>query len=130
MNRIIVCDDEPHIVEGLRYLLRSPDRQIVVTYSGEEALRQIDEKHPDLLIVDIMMPGMSGLEVISTLRADPATEKMPIIILTAKGQARDATMAQEIWNAMVVAKPFQPQKLRQMVTSTLEQGVCLLPESD
>lgn len=130
MNRIIVCDDEPHIVEGLRYLLRSPDRQIVVTYSGEEALRQIDEKHPDLLIVDIMMPGMSGLEVISTLRADPTTEKMPIIILTAKGQARDATMAQEIWNAMVVAKPFQPQKLRQMVTSTLEQGVCLLPESD
>lgn len=129
MNRIIVCDDEPHIVEGLRYLLRSPDRQIVVTYSGEEALRHIDEKHPDLLIVDIMMPGMSGLEVISTLRADPATQEMPIIIITAKGQARDATMAQEIWNAMVVAKPFQPQKLRQMVTLTLEQGVCLLPES-
>ncbi len=129
MNRIIVCDDEPHIVEGLRFLLRSPDREIVVTYSGEDALRRLDEKRPDLLIVDIMMPGMSGLEVVSTLRADPATKDLPIIIITAKGQARDATMAQEIWNAMVVAKPFQPKELRQMVASTLEQGVCPQPKS-
>lgn len=120
MNRIIVCDDEPHIVEGLRFLLRSPDREIVVTYSGEDALRRLDEKRPDLLIVDIMMPGMSGLEVVSTLRADPATKDLPIIIITAKGQARDATMAQEIWNAIVVAKPFQVQELRQLVASTLE----------
>ena len=129
MNRIIVCDDEPHIVEGLRFLLRSPDREIVVTYCGEDALSHLAEKRPDLLIVDIMMPGMSGLEVVSTLRADPATKDLPIIIITAKGQARDATMAQEIWNAMVVAKPFQPKELRQMVASTLEQGVCPPPKS-
>lgn len=129
MNRIIVCDDEPHIVEGLRFLLRSPDREIVVTYSGEDALKRLDEQRPELLIIDIMMPGMSGLDVVSTLRADPETKDLPIIIITAKGQARDATMAQEIWNAMVVAKPFQPQELRQMVTSTLEQGVCPQPKS-
>lgn len=129
MNRIIVCDDEPHIVEGLRFLLRAPDREIVVTYSGEDALMRLDEKRPDLLIVDIMMPGMSGLEVVSTLRADPATKDLPIIIITAKGQASDATMAQEIWNAMVVAKPFQPKELRQMVAATLEQGVCPQPKS-
>ena len=129
MKRIIVCDDEPHIVEGLRFLLRSPDREIVVTYSGKDALMRLDEKRPDLLIVDIMMPGMSGLEVVSTLRADPATKDLPIIIITAKGQARDATMAQEIWNAMVVAKPFQPKELRRMVASTLEQGVCPQPKS-
>ena len=129
MNRIIVCDDEPHIVEGLRFLLRSPDREIVVTYSGEDALMRLDERRPDLLIVDIMMPGMSGLEVVSTLRADPATKDLPIIIITAKGQASDATMAQEIWNAMVVAKPFQPKELRRLVASTLEQGVCPQPKS-
>ncbi len=129
MNRIIVCDDEPHIVEGLRFLLRSPDREIVVTYSGEDALRRLDEERPDLLIIDIMMPGMSGLEVVSTLRADPATKDLPIIIITAKGQARDATMAQEIWNAMVVAKPFQPNELRRMVASTLEEGKCPQPKS-
>ena len=84
---------------------------------------------PDLLILDIMMPGMSGLEVLATLRAAPDTKNLPIIILTAKGQARDAAMAQEVWDATVVAKPFEPQKLRELVTATLERGKCLQPSS-
>jgi len=129
MKRIVVCDDEPHIVEGLRYLLRSAEREIVVTYSGEEGLRAISAQRPDLLIVDIMMPGMSGLEVVSTLRADPTTRDLPIIILTAKGQASDANMAQEVWGTTVMAKPFQPQELRKLVASTLEIGACPQPES-
>ena len=106
MKRIMLCDDEPHIVEGLRYLLRSAEREIVVTHSGEEALQAITSQRPDLLIVDIMMPGMSGLEVVSTLRANPKTRDLPIIILTAKGQASDANMAQEVWGTPVMAKPL------------------------
>ncbi len=129
MKRIMVCDDEPHIVEGLRFLLRAPDRQIEVTTSGKQALQRIEEQVPDLLITDIMMPEMSGLEVVATLRADPATQDLPIIIITAKGQARDAAMAQEVWSATVVAKPFQPQKLRELVTLTLETGTCPQPSS-
>ncbi len=124
MKRILCCDDEPHIVEGVRFLLRAPDREIVVAHSGQQAIDSIIEKTPDLFIVDIMMPGMSGLEVISTLRANPKYEALPIIILTAKGQAQDAAMAQEVWGAVVVAKPFQPQKLRDLVTSTLEIAIC------
>lgn len=129
MKRIIVCDDEPHIVEGLRFLLRAPDRQIEVTTSGKQALQRIEEQVPDLLITDIMMPEMSGLEVVATLRANPGTQDLPIIIITAKGQARDAAMAQEVWSATVVAKPFQPQKLRELVTLTLETGTCPQPSS-
>ena len=129
MKRIIVCDDEPHIVEGLRFLLRAPDRQIEVTTRGKDALQRIEQQMPDLLILDIMMPGMSGLEVLATLRAVPATKGLPIIIVTAKGQARDAAMAQEVWDATVVAKPFEPQKLRELVTATLERGGCLQPAS-
>ena len=124
MKRILVCDDEPHIVEGLRYLLRAPDRVIQGTSSGREALQCIEEQTPDLLIADIMMPEMSGLEVVAALRSAAATRDLPIIILTAKGQAQDAAMAQEVWNAMVVAKPFQPDKLRQLVTHTLETPAC------
>jgi CheY-like chemotaxis protein len=124
MKRILVCDDEPHIVEGLRYLLRAPDRVIQGTSSGKEALQCIEEQTPDLLIADIMMPEMSGLEVVAALRSAAATRDLPIIILTAKGQAQDAAMAQEVWNAMVVAKPFQPDKLRQLVTHTLETPAC------
>jgi CheY-like chemotaxis protein len=129
MKRIIVCDDEPHIVEGLRFLLRSPDRQIEAATRGNEALQLVDQRMPDLLILDIMMPGMSGLEVLATLRAAPNTKSLPIIILTAKGQARDAAMAQEVWDATVVAKPFEPQKLRELVTATLERDVCLQANS-
>ena len=124
MKRIVVCDDEPHIVEGLRYLLRAPDRVIEVTNAGKQALERIEEQRPDLLIVDIMMPEMSGLEVVASLRAADRTKDLPIIILTAKGQAQDATMAQEVWGATVVAKPFEPSKLRELVSNTLENGVC------
>ncbi|MFQ5489422.1 MAG: two-component system response regulator [Phycisphaerae bacterium] len=124
MKRIIVCDDEPHIVEGLRYLLRGPGREIVVTHCGAEALKAVRENKPDLLIVDIMMPGLSGLEVVSTLRAALPTANLPIIILTAKGQAQDAAMAKEMWGATVVAKPFVPNQLRQLVASTLEDKAC------
>ncbi|MFQ5590647.1 MAG: response regulator transcription factor [Phycisphaerae bacterium] len=129
MKRIMVCDDEPHIVEGLRFLLRAPDRHVEVTTSGKEALQCIQEQVPDLLITDIMMPEMSGLEVVATLRADAATKDLPIIIITAKGQARDAAMAQEVWGATVVAKPFQPRKLREIVSSILEADACPQPSS-
>ena len=124
MKRIMVCDDEPHILEGLRYLLRTPDQRVEVASSGKEALQRIAEQKPDLLITDIMMPEMSGLEVVSTLRGQEATKDLPIIILTAKGQAQDAAMAQQVWGATVVAKPFKPQELRELVTITLESGVC------
>ena len=97
MKRIVVCDDEPHIVEGLRYLLRAPDRVIEVTSAGKQALECIQQQRPDLLIVDVMMPEMSGLDVVASLRAADPTKDLPIIILTAKGQAQDATMAQEVW---------------------------------
>jgi CheY-like chemotaxis protein len=122
MRRVLVCDDEPHIVEGLRHLLRDADRTITVARSGREALQSIEEAVPDLLIVDIMMPQMSGLEVVATLRQEDKTKDLPIIILTAKGEAQDASMAQEVWQAMVMAKPFEPQKLRALVTTTLEGG--------
>lgn len=124
MKRIVVCDDEPHILEGLRFLLRDSYRQIVPASSGRQALAYIDQQIPDLLITDIMMPEMSGLDVISALRAQDATQALPIIILTAKGQAQDATMAQEVWGATVVAKPFKPQELRELVTATLASNTC------
>ena len=129
MKRIIVCDDEPHIVEGLRHLLRDPERMIETAHGGAEALELIDQEVPNLLIVDVMMPGVNGLEVVATLRAQEATKDLPIIILTAKGQAQDATMAQQVWGATVMAKPFEPRKLRQLVATILESAPCPVQSS-
>ncbi len=119
MNRIVVCDDERPIVEGLRHLLRGSDRDIVVAHSGQEALEAIAQQIPDLLITDVMMPYMSGLEVVATLRAAKATKALPIIILTAKGRAQDTSAARETWGATVMAKPFQPAQLRKLVSEIL-----------
>ncbi len=127
MKRILVCDDEPHILEGLRHLLRAPDREILVAPSGIEALVRIERQVPDLLITDVMMPEMSGLEVVAALRTKPATKNLPIIILTAKGQAGDATMARQAWGATVVAKPFKPQELRDLVSATVRGTAASLP---
>jgi DNA-binding response OmpR family regulator len=124
MKRILLCDDEPRILEGLRLLLRQQDRTIDVASRGKQALRLIQEHKPDLLIVDIMMPEMSGLEVVATLRESQETHDLPIIILTAKGQAQDAVMAQETWGATVISKPFAPRELRNLVSGILESGRC------
>ena len=123
MKRILVCDDEPHIVEGLKYLLRGPDRTITTARNGQEVLKQVAESVPDLLIIDVMMPVMNGLEAIAHLRERPDTKTLSIIILTAKGQAHDSTIAQEQWGAIVMAKPFQPKRLRSIVSSILENQV-------
>lgn len=119
MKRLVVCDDERPIVEGLRHLLRGPDREIVVAHTGQEALEAIALQVPHLLITDVMMPHMSGLEVVATLRAAKATKDLPIIILTAKGRAQDTSAARETRGATVVAKPFQPAQLRKLVSEIL-----------
>lgn len=129
MKRVVVCDDEPHIVEGLRHLLRSPGRRIEVASNGKEALQCIEAQVPDLLITDVMMPEMSGLELVAALRASAHTKNLPIIILTAKGQAQDAAIAQEVWGATVIAKPFEPRKLRELVNAALEKEPCPQPSS-
>jgi len=121
MKRILICDDEPHIVEGLRHLLKGPGREIVLASDGKAAVELARQSPPDLLIIDLMMPVMNGLEAIATLRAEKTFQKTPIIILTAKGCEEDSVAAEKLWGATVVAKPFRPALLRELVTRTLEE---------
>lgn len=120
MKRMVICDDEPHIIEGLRYLLKAPDREILIARNGKEAVDLIAQQVPDLLIIDVMMPVMNGIEAIACLREFESCRDLPIVILTAKGQAQDSAMAQELWGAVVMAKPFQPKRLREIVAEILE----------
>ena len=77
---------------------------------------------PSVLSVDLGRPIRASS--LAKLQAQPSTKNLPIIILTAKGQAQDAAMAQEVWGAAVIAKPFEPQKLKSLVSVTLEKGKC------
>lgn len=125
MKRILITDDEHYVLEGLRFLLRGPEREIETARNGREAFEKVCANPPDLLITDVMMPEMNGLELVAALREREETRKLAIIILTAKGQAQDATRAQESWGALVIAKPFDPTTVRAMVTRALENGSCL-----
>jgi len=129
MKRVLICDDEPHVLEGLRFLLRAPDRTIETAVNGAIGLARIREELPDLLITDVMMPEMSGLELVAALREDERTRRLPVVILTAKGEAQDATVAQEIWGASVIAKPFDPKTVRDLVAKMLKDSACLQASS-
>lgn len=124
MKHIIVCDDEPHVIEGIRFLLRGDNRRIQMAGNGKEALDQIQREVPDLLITDVMMPEMNGLELVAHLRSEEATKDLPIIILTAKGQSQDTGLAESMWGVSLVGKPFEPRALRELVAAKLETEAC------
>jgi len=84
--RILVVDDEPHILQILRFTLEKAGYQVSVAEDGEKALRQLDESPPDLVILDIMMPKMTGYEVCRKMREAYKTSHIPVILLTAKGE--------------------------------------------
>jgi CheY-like chemotaxis protein len=123
-RQILICDDEPHVLEGLRFLLKSKERRIVTAPNGRRALELIESCTPDLLITDVMMPEMNGVELVAALRGRPATQNLPIIIVTARGQPDDAVVAQEVWGTHVIAKPFDPGALRELVSSILGDRAC------
>lgn len=129
IKHLLICDDDPHVLEGLRYLLRSPQRRITLAPNGRIGLELIRKERPDLLITDVMMPELNGLELVAELRGAAATRDLPIIIVTARGQPQDAVVAQETWGAHVLAKPFDPRALRELVGNLLGDAACPAPSS-
>jgi len=86
IRKILVVDDEPDIVELLKYHLEREGFRVLAAFDGREALELTVKEHPDLLILDLMLPGLEGLEVCRRLRRDPTTVSLPILMLTAKGE--------------------------------------------
>lgn len=105
-KRVLIAEDEPHIVESLRFILAREGLVVSAAGDGETALREAAEVRPDLMILDVMLPRLNGFEVLRRLRADPALAGMPVIMLTAKGQAQDRRTAEEIGADAFITKPF------------------------
>lgn len=110
-GRILVVDDEPHIRRMLSSVLGSKGFEVLMASDGTQGLDELGGDTVDLVILDLMMPGASGLEILSKIRSDPVRSKTPVIILTAKGQDtdRDAALAGGADDFMT--KPFSPKKL-------------------
>jgi len=119
MKTILLADDEAHLWLLVHTTLDDPAYRILEATDGNQALAMARTEHPDLLVLDWMMPGLSGLVVAQMLRRDPATAQIPIIMLTAKGQAIDRALGHAVGLQAYLVKPFSPLELLEKVQAIL-----------
>lgn len=117
--RILLIEDEVNIAEAIRFLLTRDGCDVDVRPDGGSALATLAADLPDLVILDLMLPDMSGLEILSALRADPATSGLPVLMLTAKGQGRDREAAERAGVSAFMSKPFANAEMRATVRGLL-----------
>lgn len=120
-EQVLVVDDEADILELVRYNLEKEGYGVVCVDSGEDALAAAARKLPDLVILDLMLPGVDGLEVCRRLKSDPTTARIPVIMLTAKGGEADIVTGLELGAADYVTKPFSPRVLLARVRAVLRR---------
>ena len=102
----LLIEDEPNIIEAISFIL-SRDGWTVHTHAdGATAMARVRATPPDLIILDVMLPGRSGYDILRDLRADPATVDLPVLMLTARGQARDRELAEQLGVSQFMTKPF------------------------
>lgn len=120
-ERILVVDDEQDILELIRYNLSREGYQLDTVLSGEEALKIARDRHPDLIILDLMLPGIDGLDVCRLLKGETRTTGIPIIMLTAKGEDSDVVTGLELGAEDYMTKPFSPKVLIARVRNILRR---------
>ncbi|EGW38324.1 response regulator transcription factor [Desulfosporosinus sp. OT] len=121
MATILVVDDEEPILELLRFNLEKEGYQVSVAKDGKEALESIEKELPNLLVLDVMLPGMDGLEVCRILRLNPKFQQIPIIMLTAKGEEIDTVLGLELGADDYMTKPFSPRELLARIKARLRR---------
>ena len=119
VKTILIADDEDDLRLLVQVTLESPAYEIVTAVDGPSTLRAVQEKLPDLLILDWMMPGLDGCQVVDRLRQNPETIALPIVMLTAKDQSESRVLIQGFGLAGFLVKPFSPLELIQKVREIL-----------
>lgn len=119
--RILVVDDEEDLLELVRFNLARDGYDVLGVVNGEEALKAVRREPPDLVVLDLMLPGLDGLEVCRRLKADPRTREIPIVMLTAKSEERDVVSGLERGADDYITKPFSPRVLSARVKALLRR---------
>jgi DNA-binding response OmpR family regulator len=120
-KRILVVDDEPHVVDLIRLSLASKYYDVVGAYSGFEALEKVKQDAPDIIILDLMMPGINGYEVCNRLKENALTQHIPILILSAKGELADKLKGIKLGADDYMTKPFDPLELEAKINFMLRE---------
>lgn len=119
MQKILICDDEVNIRNIMDFSLETEGFLVVTATDGDEALRLTMSEQPDLVILDIMMPGSDGLTVCRNLKENPATKHLPVLLLTAKAGKGDREAGLDAGADDYITKPFSPQRLVEKVNEVL-----------
>jgi len=135
---ILIVDDEEDIIELIKYNLKNEGYSILTAQSGEQAIKIAKQSRPDLIVLDLMLPGMDGLEVTRYLRSNEETSDMPIVMLTAKGEESDIITGLELGANDYISKPFSPKVLtariraifRRRKKNTMEPADSIQQEGD
>lgn len=122
VKRILVVDDEPDVTELLEYKLAQEDYKVEVLNDPLSFVAKVRDFEPDLMILDIMMPELNGLQLCRIARSDPAMKSIPIIFLTAKGEAEDRVTGLETGADDYISKPFNTKELMLRVGKILHRG--------
>jgi two-component system phosphate regulon response regulator PhoB len=119
MARVLVVDDEPDVLLLCRLNLEQRGHQVLEAPDGDEALDLARREAPDLVVLDLMLPGIDGYQVLQALRADEATSGIPVLVLTAKSLQADRERSRQLGAAAFLTKPFLPDELCDMVDGVL-----------
>jgi DNA-binding response OmpR family regulator len=115
MKKILIIDDETELVEMLRLRLESNGYKVISAFNGEEGLERVDKEKPDLILLDIMMPGIDGFGALARLKNNDATSSIPVIMLTARSETSSILEAQRSFADDYIVKPFDPQELLSLI---------------
>jgi len=118
-KRVLLIEDEANIAEAIRFILTRDGWQVRVLGTGAGAVATVAEYRPDLVILDLMLPDISGLDILLALRAGVATKTLPVLMLTAKGQGRDREAAMRAGVSAFMTKPFANADIRAAVRDLL-----------
>jgi DNA-binding response OmpR family regulator len=122
VSTVLVADDDRDILDLVAFKLAQAGHEMVTATDGATALTEARRTGPDLIVLDVAMPGMSGLDVCRELRADPVTAGVPVILLTARGQESDVEAGFNVGADDYITKPFSPRELQSRVSALLTRA--------
>ncbi len=119
---VLIVEDDPDIVELLQYTLEREGYPVLIARDGEKGLSEARRRKPGLIVLDLMLPGLDGLEVCRTLKADDSTRSIPVLMLTARGEESDVVLGLEFGADDYMRKPFSPRELVARIRAVLRRG--------
>jgi two-component system alkaline phosphatase synthesis response regulator PhoP len=128
-EKIVVIEDEDDILEVIAYNLKREGYEVITSTSGEDGLEKIEKSSPQLVVLDLMLPEIDGLELCRKLKSDPLTRSIPVIMVTAKGEESDVVLGLGVGADDYVTKPFSPKELVARVKALLRRSR-VRPEGD